>query len=323
MNEFLASDESESDEDEDDADDKPDKKTKKRDMYRALIQSGDGDASDGDGEEDGQDMEVIFNTGLEDLSKRILEKKDRESETVWDAYLRKKREKKKVRRNRSKDSSGDESSDADQEAKEEPDDFFIEEPSVKRSKKESRGKSNKEEKQHQDLDKEAEARRNELELLLADDKGADKGIKGYNLKRKKAKGKKGKEVPEEDKIPTADLEDPRFAGLFTSPLFALDPTDPQFKRSATYARQAALRQQKADPLEVPEKEVNVQSDGFSSKIEKSSLIKSIKMKAIPIEGKMLKKEENLRSTGIKDTKVEQDPPTLVQPVKKKAKVGRK
>lgn len=230
VNEFLASDESESDEAEDDADDKPDKKSKKRDMYRALIQSGDGDASDEDGEEDGQDMEVIFNTGLEDLSKRILEKKDRESETVWDAYLRKRREKKKIRRNRSKDSSGDESSDADQEAKEEPDDFFIEEPSVKRSKKESRGKSNKEEKQHQDLDKEAEARRNELELLLADDKGADKGIKGYNLKRKKAKGKKGKEVPEEDKIPTADLEDPRFAGLFTSPLFALDPTDPQFKR---------------------------------------------------------------------------------------------
>lgn len=94
-------------------------------------------------------------------------------------------------------------------------------------------------------------------------------------------------------------------------------------RSATYARQAALRQQKADPQEVPEKEVKVQSDGFSSKMEKSSLIKSIKMKAIPFEGKMPKKEENLRSTGIKDTKVEQDPPTLVQPVKKKAKVGRK
>ncbi|KAM5546862.1 pre-rRNA-processing protein esf1 [Rosa sericea] len=323
MKEFLASDESESDEAEaeaaDDAEDKPDKKSKKRDMYRALIQSGDGDGSDVDGEEDGQDMEVTFNTGLEDLSKRILEKKDRESETVWDAYLRKRREKKKAKRNRSNDSSEDESSDSDQEAKEEPDDFFIEEPSVKKSKKESRSKSNKEEKQGQDMEKEAEASRNELELLLADDKGADKGVKGYNLKRKKAKGKKGKEVPEENVLPTADLEDPRFAVMFTSPLFALDPTDPQFKRSATYARQAALRQQKGDPEEVPEREVKVQSDGFSSKIEKSSLIKSIKMKTKPFE----KKEEILQFPGKKETKVEQDPRTLVQPVKKKAKVGRK
>ncbi|XP_040369746.1 pre-rRNA-processing protein ESF1-like [Rosa chinensis] len=132
------------------------------------------------------------------------------------------------------------------------------------------------------MEKKAEASRNELELLLADDKGADKVVKGYNLKRKKAKGEKGKEVPEENKLPTADLEDPRFAIMFTSPLLALDPTDPQFNRSATYARQAALRQQKGDPEEVPEREVKVQSKGF---IDKSSLIKSIKMKAKPSKTK--------------------------------------
>ena len=50
-------------------------------MYRALIQSGDG--SDGDEEDGGQDMEVTFNTGLEDISKHIFEKKDKKSETVW------------------------------------------------------------------------------------------------------------------------------------------------------------------------------------------------------------------------------------------------
>ncbi|KAL6220738.1 hypothetical protein ACLB2K_008494 [Fragaria x ananassa] len=323
MKEFLASDESESDEAEDeaedDAEDKPDKKSNKRDMYRALIQSGDGDGSDEDGEEDGQDMEVTFNTGLEDLSKRILEKKDKGSETVWDAYLRKRREKKKLKRNRSNDLSDDDSSDSDQEAKEEPDDFFIEEPSVNKSKKESWVKSNREEKQRQDTDKEAEASRHELELLLADDKGVDKGAKGYNLKRKKAKGKKGKADPEENEIPLADLEDPRFAPLFTSSLFALDPTDPQFKRSATYIRQAALKQRKSDPEEVLEREVKVQPEGPSSKIEKSSLINSIKMKAKPFE----KKEEIVQFSGRKETKVEQNPPTSVQPVKKKSKVGRK
>lgn len=232
LKEFLASDESETDDDENDnvVEDQSDKKHKKRDKYRALIQSGDG--SDEDGEEEGQDMEVTFNTGLEDLSKRILEKKDKKSETVWEAYLRKRREKKKARKNKSKYSSEEEISDTDEEGIEQPDDFFVEEPSGKKgnNKKNSRGKSDKDEKQLQNTVREAEARRAELELLLADDKGADNGLKGYNLKPKKAKGKRGKEVPDEDKIPTVDYDDPRFSALFTSPLFALDPTDPQFKR---------------------------------------------------------------------------------------------
>jgi hypothetical protein len=229
LKEFLASDESETDGDENEnaMGEEYDKKHKKRDLYRALIQSGDG--SDGDGEEDGQDMEVTFNTGLEDISKRILEKKDKKSETVWEAYLRKRHEKKKARKNKSKYSSEDESSDTDQEAPEQPDDFFVEEPSVKRSKKEARGKTD--EGLHQDIEKElAQVSTAELELLVADDKGAETGLKGYNLKRKEAKGKKGKEVPDVDIIPNAVYDDPRFSELFTSPEFALDPTDPQFKR---------------------------------------------------------------------------------------------
>lgn len=246
LKEFLA-DESDIDDDEDEItedqfDEKqkkqatgshPDEKLKKRDIYRALLQSGDGSDEEGKEDEDeGQDMEVTFNTGLEDLSKRILEKKDKKSETVWEAYLRKRREKKAARKNKSKYSSeDDESSDTDQEAiAEQPDDFFLEEPPVKRLKKDVRGRSDKEGKRHQDTEKETEASRAELELLLADDKGVESGVKGYNLKPKKVKGKKGKEIIHEDKIPAADYDDPRFSSLFTSPLFALDPTDPQFKR---------------------------------------------------------------------------------------------
>lgn len=223
LKDFLASDESESDDDENEdiTEDQSDKKNKKRDAYRALLQSGDGSDGDGEGEGDGQDMEVTFNTGLEDISKRILEKKDREGETVWEANLRKRREKKKAKKNKSKYSSEDESYETDTEATEEPDDFFAEEPSSKRSKTER--------KRHEDMDDEAEASRAELELLLADDKGGDTGLKGYNLKVKKAKGKKGKEVLDEEKIPIVD-DDPRFSALFTSPLYALDPTNPQFKR---------------------------------------------------------------------------------------------
>ncbi|KAK9284848.1 hypothetical protein L1049_024028 [Liquidambar formosana] len=135
LKEFLASDESETDDDEnnDATEDQSDKKHNKQDIYRALIQSGGG--SDEEGEDDGQDMEVTFNTGLEDISKRILEKKDKKSETVWEAHLRKRSEKKKARKNRSKYSSEDEGSDTDQEAIEQPDDFFVEEPSVKEARR--------------------------------------------------------------------------------------------------------------------------------------------------------------------------------------------
>ncbi|GFS35810.1 hypothetical protein Acr_00g0042220 [Actinidia rufa] len=297
--EFLASDESETGEDENDdvVEGQPEKKHKKKDLYRALLQSG--NLSDDD--EDCQDMEVTFNTGLEDISKRIVEKKDKESETVWEARLRKSREKKKARRNNSKYSTDDENSD-DQEPKEVMDDFFIEEPSVK-GRKEGHGKSDRKGKNHEETGKEGEASLAELKLLLADDNGADAGVKGYNLKPKKVKGKRGKKekvVPDEGKIPYVDYKDPRFSALFTSPLYALDPTDPQFKRSTTYARQLAQKQQTvpeeraklpasdqlpSDDMKTGKNEY-LRSDEPSSKKENyelSSLVRSIKMKSKQVQ----------------------------------------
>ncbi|XP_027078542.1 pre-rRNA-processing protein ESF1-like [Coffea arabica] len=314
--EFLASDESDSDESEnnDGMQNGSFVKQKKQDMYRALLQSGDG--SD-ENDEKYQDMEVTFNTGLEDLSKRILEKKDRKSENVWDAILRERREKKKARKNRSKDSSEDESIDTDNEPAEETDDFFLEECSGKESKV-SQGRNARKEQQNEDASREAEASRAELELLLADDKGADSGLKGYNLKRKKMKGKMGKEIPDEGKLPTIDYDDPRFSTLFTSPLFALDPTDPQFKRSAAYARQMANRQQKSESENNRVKEPSetlgqvlvsskTQNDdnrelhrclppAKKEKLELSSLVRSIKMKSkqIPLHDKVLGKNRHLK-----------------------------
>ncbi|GFY80406.1 hypothetical protein Acr_01g0002150 [Actinidia rufa] len=119
--EILASDENETDEDDNDyvVEGQPEKKHKKKDLYCALLQSGNGSDED---DEDGQDMEVTFNTGLED-----------ESDTMWEAWLWKSREK-KARRNSSKHSTDHENSDSDQEPKEDVDDFFIEETSVKGSK---------------------------------------------------------------------------------------------------------------------------------------------------------------------------------------------
>ncbi|XP_043722003.1 pre-rRNA-processing protein ESF1-like [Telopea speciosissima] len=337
LKEFLASDDGESEDDDDDNDEafdgQFDKKLDKREKYRALIQSGDGS----DGEEEEKDMEITFNTGLEDVSKRILEKKDKKSETVWETYLRKRSEKKKARKKNTKYSSEDDSSDTDREVPEQPDDFFIEEPSLRNSKKE---------KQQQGTDKEQEASRAELELLLADDHLGDQSLKGYNLKLKKAKGKKGKEIPMADKLPSTDYDDPRFSSLFTSPLFALDPTDPHFKRSAAYARQMAQKQRTGVQVDVSGRrqmesgrEAQLPSNDLAStkddqslssnvpsekkKHELSSLVRSIKKKAqqVQLPNNILapKKYEPLLSDGKSRKKEKHRLSAAVDSVKKKAR----
>ncbi|KAI3945778.1 hypothetical protein MKW98_023052 [Papaver atlanticum] len=190
-------------------------KLTKAEKYRVLFKTGDESSHGGDDEDGNKDMEVTFNTGLEDLSKRILEKKkNKDSETVWNLSLRKNREK--------------------------------------------------------------EGKKERFEAL---------------------------EDPSEDKIPAVDYTDPRFENLYKSPLFALDPTDPQYKRSAAYARQVGAQKQNGVRGDLSNREElrpqaqlasdnmpgktvndNLISEGLLSsskkeKFELSSLVRSIKSKS--------------------------------------------
>ncbi|KAL2465430.1 nucleolar domain protein [Abeliophyllum distichum] len=230
-------------------------------------------------------MEVTFNTGLEDISKHILEK-DKKSETVSESYLRKKREKKKAWKNRSKNSSDEESSDTERKHEEQLDDFFVE--------GETQVRSTKRDKPNQETVQEAEAGRAELELLLADDMGTDNNLKGYNLKPKKGKGKKGKEIPDEGKIPDVDYDDPRFSSLFTSPLFALDPTDPQFKRSAVYAWQMAQKKKGGQ-----ENATGTLHSEISGQYQLSNKLEKLKDKDLQPDRSNLEKEKDEMSLMIK------------------------
>ncbi|KAF4364684.1 hypothetical protein G4B88_028607 [Cannabis sativa] len=317
LKEFLASDDSESDEEGEDeeGEGKSDKKQKKRDMYRALLGSGNGSDGDEEEDDDDQDMELTFNTGLEDISKRMMEKKDKKQETVWETKLRQQREKKKLRKHRSKNSSEDEGSDNDQEAINEPGDFFEDDSDEEEPKKSNKGKSKKRNKQEEDTSGQAEATKNELELLLADDDtmAAGTGAKGYNLKRRKGKdGKKIKLTLEDDKIPQI-VEDPRFSSLFSSPAFALDPTDPRFERSSsTYARLVSQQKEKAREVEQlalvePQAVTNehLKSDAVgSSKKEKDEL--SVLVKMVKTKSKQIKLPSNEKSG--KKEKKEKDTP---------------
>ncbi|TVU38618.1 hypothetical protein EJB05_12002 [Eragrostis curvula] len=259
---YLASDDSASDgEDMDNSGDEPlpngtsKRKLTKEERLAILLQ---GNKSDEE-QSDDQDMEITFNTELEDLSKRILERKNNEEKTVWEKHQEKMKEKRKARKRGQKESDDYSSEDK----QDDDDDFFAEELSDEETKP---SKSKKQKVKTKDKAKgkekstgehlEQEATKEELELLVAADHDTNNGAKGYNLKRKKGKkGKKGKEESVEDKLPDIDLsKDERFSEMFTSNLYAVDPTDPQYKRSAVFMRKQAgkegARAGKAD-LEPP------------------------------------------------------------------------
>ncbi|CAN6485211.1 unnamed protein product [Victoria cruziana] len=301
---FLASEDEESDDDNEDEDgndedlseqfksDKVDRKQNKRDKLLALLQTGDGSEDS----KDGMDMEVTFNTDLEGISKRFLEKeKNKDSESVWEAYLRKRRERKKARKRDAKLSSEDDSSDTNEEVADQDDDFFADEELdadenvnlvEKKKSSKKKGAVHKEGKNKISEAKENVASKEELELLLADDNVATAKVKGYNLKFKKKKGRK-KDALSDDELPEVDYNDPRLSALFTSPLYALDPTDPRYKRSAAYLRQVS-RKQKGIADELPEEEKQPKKkDGEKpddkqeirkEKAELMSLVKSVKRK---------------------------------------------
>uniref|UniRef100_A0A1J3F548 Pre-rRNA-processing protein esf1 n=1 Tax=Noccaea caerulescens TaxID=107243 RepID=A0A1J3F548_NOCCA len=309
LKEYLASDDdSESEEDDNQG------INLRKEKYRALFES-EGVNSDKDNEEENdQDMEVTFNTGLEDLSRKQLEKKEKKSETVWESVQRRVREKKRAKKNKQNDDSSspdDDDSDDDKVVKDDgDDDFFMKQPPLEKKKDKKKKKKKKKDKEEEVAAAE-ERSRAELELLLADENAGDgNALKGYNIKRK---GKKESKEIAEEKIPSANLDDPRFSALFSDPHYALDPTDPNFKRSATYVRQVAQKQKK-DPqrheevtaTEETEAEPELKPDGKKERHEMNSVIKSVQMK---IKGSEMKNAGNAAAASS----------AMAQRVKKKAK----
>lgn len=231
--------------------DDDDEKEKRKKEYRALMESGDVD-SDKD-EENDVDMEFRFNPGLEDACKNILEKKDNKLETLWETQLRLKREKKKrTRRMNQKDDDDDDDDNTKKKKK------VLEEKVA------------------------AEERRStvELDLLAANGGDGNKDVKGYNIK-----GRRNREMVEDKMIPWADSS---FSATISDPNYALDPTIPQFTRSATYVKQLAQKQNE-DPTsheQVKAKEGEEESstrDGMLLATKKSrftefATVKSVRLK---------------------------------------------
>ncbi|KAJ2851140.1 pre-rRNA-processing protein esf1 [Coemansia brasiliensis] len=231
-----------SSDDDDDSDDESELAKK-----RALLLSGPEKDSDEESDQMG-DMEITFTPGLSkhQVSEDEEEAKPRSEETAIERFRRLKKEKREKRKAAKKSSkkSGHDSDNLISDTELDPsianDSFFTygdddhgesRRPLPKTAGKKGVRESKAQRKQRQ----EAEAKeRAELELLL---EGPESERKHFDLKeiekaekQKGRKGKRGKKVQVEDDF-KLDVSDPRFGALFQSHNFAIDPNNPNFKKT--------------------------------------------------------------------------------------------
>jgi hypothetical protein len=200
------------------------------------------------------EMEITFTGGLlNDASKggSVFENEIPIHETTLEKYVRKEKERKAKRKERweakkegrDPDAAADEPNvAANDDDEEDPfnDPFFADDPEeMERAEKaeKAESKKSKKTKRREEEEQEAEAtaaERANLELLMA---GEDDGkMRHFNMKeiakaeKAKKKGKKAKKTAPvvEDNF-AINTTDPRFAKLYESHEFAIDPTNPRFK----------------------------------------------------------------------------------------------
>ncbi|XP_051831857.1 ESF1 homolog [Antechinus flavipes] len=254
-----------------------------------LIQEKEKKSKDND-----MEMEIKWVPGLkesaEEMVKNKLEGKDKL--TPWEQFLEKKKEKKKLKKKQKlqtvneRETSEDElPSDVDLN-----DPYFAEEVGKIGTKKKSK-KVSKDEKSPEE-EAEVERQNAEMALLMMDDEedgrkhfNYNKIVEQQNLsKKKKKKLMKKKELLEDDF--EVDVSDTRFQAMYTSHLFNLDPSDPNFKKTKAVEKileeKARQREQKQQELTkaIKRKENDLQKETAKKPIDPalSMLIKSVKNK---------------------------------------------
>ncbi|KAI8973770.1 hypothetical protein BDF20DRAFT_915173 [Mycotypha africana] len=241
-----------------------------REKYRKLLNSEKNQSAFEDGHEDKDgdegDMEITFTPGLSEaaaaaVAQRKEEDEKNEDETTIEKYIRKQKEKKKAKKEKAQqmaapNGDSEEESDLDDETKNDP--YFKEalqemekegfvsadDKAEKKKKKRTRKRASKEEREQKAKE------RAELELLMGDQAKSD----GFDMKEvlkkekleKKKNGKKGKKTEEPDTVDNfeIDVSDPRFAAIQESHHFAIDPTNPHFKKTKNMQKLIEARQSK-------------------------------------------------------------------------------
>ncbi|XP_062466717.1 ESF1 homolog [Pezoporus occidentalis] len=297
---YLASSSEEEEEEQQDGDvacemeDEKPRKSQKDDeeqiaKYRQLLQS----IQEKEKKQEEKDigMEVKWVPGLkesaEEMVKNRLEGKN--NLTPWEKFLEKKKEKRTLKKKRKATAEKEQSEDELPSDVDLNDPYFAEELEKTGLKKKPESVASTSE----DED-EVEKQKAEMALLMMDDEddarkhfNYKKIVEQQNLSKKKKKLlMKRKELIEDDF--QVNVTDTRFQAMFTSPLFNLDPSDPNFKKTKAVEK---ILEEKARRREEKEQDVKEASKEQENKMAKkgevaktaidpalSMLIKSVKNK---------------------------------------------
>lgn len=181
-----------------------------------------------DNDSDDVDMEITFTPGLDEKTAAAnTAKEGTEEESTLDKLKRKAKERRKTRKEKVKE--------------------LKKEAQEKKSETKTATKSKKTKNDGGD-----EKSKAELELLMLDQQDGTHRehfsmkelIKSEKEKSKKSKHRNKNKIIEDDF--KADLNDPRFNEIFTNHDFAIDPSQPQFKKTATMAQILEERNKRRD-----------------------------------------------------------------------------
>ncbi|KAI9271302.1 hypothetical protein BY458DRAFT_539879 [Sporodiniella umbellata] len=228
--------------------------------YKKLLGAKNGNAYKDHVDEDEEegDMEITFTPGLSEAAGvAVKNKQDREDieaaeETSIEKYMRKVKEKKKAKKANKQETSTSKTveSDSDMDSETENDPYFKKAMSEMTTEGFS-GTGDKEDKKKkkratkEERDQKARERA-ELELLMGDAQDEGFNMKEVLKKEKmeKKKGKKGKKLESTEDDFDIDVNDPRFAAIQDSHHYAIDPTNPQYKKTKSMKKLLDARHNK-------------------------------------------------------------------------------
>ncbi|KAM8774410.1 ESF1 homolog [Rhynchonycteris naso] len=270
------------------------KKTQKDDeqiaKYRQLLQVI--QEKEKKNKENDMEMEIKWVPGLKESAEEMVKKKleGKDKLTPWEQFLEKKKEKKRLKK---KQKALAEAASED----ELPSDVDMNDPYFAEEVKKIGLKGKKSMKSAKDStcpgeEAEIEKQKAEMALLMMDEEEESKKHFNYNKivehqnlsKKKKKQLMKKKELLEDDF--EINVKDARFQAMYTSHLFNLDPSDPNFKKTKAMEKileeKAQQRERKEQQLtqaiKEKESEIPKESQKRSTDSALSMLIKSVKNK---------------------------------------------
>lgn len=203
--------------------------------------------------------------------------------TPFEKLLQKRREKKRQRKLKQQKKESDSEESDDESSDDVPSDVDMNDPYFAEEFNKPEFKKKDKKKREVDEDSDGDCNKAELELLVDEDDGKrhfslkkiqEAETASKKSKRKKKLKEKMKEQKETGQDFEMDLNDKRFAALYESHHYNVDPSDPNFKRTKNMEKliQEKLKRRPADQLETTEPKKS------KGDIELSLLVKNIKRK---------------------------------------------